>query len=323
MTTLGSLFDGIGSFPLAAQRCGIKTVWASEIDTYAILVTKRHFPNMKHLGDIIKINGAEIAPVDIITFGSPCQDLSIAGKRAGLDGERSGLFGEAIRIINEMRNATNGKYPSWVIWENVSGVLSSNNGLDFRAVIQSFIDTEIPMPNSGRWANAGLVRIGRCDLAWRILDAQYFGVPQRRRRIFLVADFAGERAAEILFKPESLRGDFAESGKARERITGNVGGGTGGASVFDCRGHGDGRIACTLTGDHQNRVTDYTAIIVSKYSVRRLTPLECERLMGYPDGWTGGLSDTQRYKTLGNSIAVPCAEYILEGIARRIIIENN
>lgn len=230
---LGSLFDGISGFPYSAQRHGITPVWASEIEPAAVSITKRHFPGMKHLGDITKINGAEIEPVDIITFGSPCQDLSVAGKRAGLDGARSGLFGEAIRIIDEMRSNTNAEYPRFAIWENVPGALSSGNGLDFKAVLQSFAGREIPMPDSGRWAGAGMVRGGRCDIAWRILDAQYWGVPQRRRRIFLIADFSGKCAAEILFKPESLRGNFAQSGTQGQETAGRAGNGVDRAAGFN------------------------------------------------------------------------------------------
>lgn len=227
---LGSLFDGIGGFPLAASRYGIEPVWASEIERIPVSITQRHFPQMKHLGDITKINGAEIEPVDIITFGSPCQDLSVAGARAGLAGARSGLFREAIRIIEEMRLATNGKYPTWAVWENVPGALSSCNGLDFRAVLRAFTDSEIPLPRDGRWSGAGMVRGGRCDIAWRVLDAQFWGVAQRRRRIFVVADFGGKRAAEILFKPEGLRGYFEAGREARESIAGIVGEGAAGAT---------------------------------------------------------------------------------------------
>jgi DNA (cytosine-5)-methyltransferase 1 len=219
---LGSLFDGIGGFPLSAQRHGIEPVWASEIEPFPIKVTQHHFPNMKHLGDITQINGAEIEPVDIITFGSPCQDLSVAGKREGLQGERSGLFMDAVRIIREMRRASGGEYPRFIVWENVPGAFSSNKGEDFRAVLSEIAETEIPMPRSGKWANAGMVRTERIDIAWRVLDAQYWGVPQRRRRIFLVADFGGQSAAEILFKPEGLRGDIAESGEARQGATTDV-----------------------------------------------------------------------------------------------------
>lgn len=158
--TLGSLFDGIGGFPFAATIVGIKPIWASEIDPACIAVTKNRFPDIEHLGSITDIDGAKIPPVDVITFGSPCQDLSVAGKQVGLDGERSGLFKEAIRIIYEMRSATNGKYPSFIIWENVPGAFSSNNGRDFRTVLEEITKTDIPMPSSGKWATAGVVRGG-------------------------------------------------------------------------------------------------------------------------------------------------------------------
>ena len=221
--TLGSLFDGIAGFPLSASHYGITTKWASEIESFPIRISSKHFPGMKHLGDITKINGAAIEPVDIISFGSPCQDMSVAGKRAGLEGSRSGLFMEAVRIIREMREATNGVYPRISIWENVPGAFSSNNGNDFRAVLEEITEAEIPIPKSGRWAEAGLVRGNGRSMAWRVLDAQYWGVPQRRKRIFLVADFRGECAGEILFEREGMSGNSAESGEAREEIATDVG----------------------------------------------------------------------------------------------------
>jgi len=218
--TLGSLFDGIGGFPLAAQRCGIKTVWASEIEPACIEITKRHFPRMEHLGDITKLNGGEIPPVDIISFGSPCQDLSTAGKQKGLSGERSGLFLDAVRIIYEMRRATNGRYPTFLVWENVSGAFSSNKGNDFRIVLEKITNTNIPMPKSGRWATAGMVRgcRGGASVAWRLVDSQYWGTPQRRKRIFLVGDFRAERSPEILFECESKLGYIETRRQERESI---------------------------------------------------------------------------------------------------------
>ena len=222
---LGSLFDGSGGFPLAGFLCDIEPVWASEIEPYPIAVTKSRFPYVKHLGDISKINGGEIEPVDIITFGSPCQDLSVAGKRAGLKHEgngddettRSGLFMEAVRIIKEMRRATNGKYPRWICWENVPGAFSSNKGEDFKIVLEEIIKVVEPtavMPEVPRfgWAYADSYVGNGWSLAYRVFDAQYWGVPQRRRRIYLVADFGSECAREILFEREGLRGYFAESG---------------------------------------------------------------------------------------------------------------
>lgn len=161
--TLGSLFDGIGGFPLAAERNGITPIWASEIEKYCILITKIRFPNMLHLGDITEINGKNLEPVDIITMGSPCQDLSIAGKQQGLVGKRSGLFFEGIRIVQEMQESTNGEYPRFLIWENVNGAIYSNKGYDFRIVLEEIAKTHIPIPNSGKWAGAGMVRSNKCE----------------------------------------------------------------------------------------------------------------------------------------------------------------
>ena len=372
---LMSLFDGSGGFPLAASLCGIDPVYASEVEPYPIAVTKSHFPNMKHLGDVGMINGADIEPVDIITFGSPCQDMSVAGKRAGLkhtavgDDEttRSGLFLETIRIIKEMRLATNGIYPRFAVWENVPGAFSSNRGEDFRLVLEEFIKISEPnavmpaVPQAG-WAYADCINGDGWSVAYRTFDAQYWGVPQRRRRIYLVADFRGGRAGEILFKREGLRGHTAQSGTQREEIARDIGNGTkaddravgvalekiilddqGGQQinvrsdgksstlraeahgnvhcvidlkplVYDTRGHGDGETVPTITGDLNNRVTDYTALCCEavpyllkirsgcegggkgplvqtdkavrvNYIVRRLTPTECARLQGFPDKW--------------------------------------
>lgn len=399
---------------------------------------------MKHLGDITKIHGDKIEPVDCITFGSPCQDLSIAGRRAGLAGERSGLFIEAVRIIKEMRSSTNGLHPTFAIWENVPGAFSSNGGEDFRAVLEELArveqpDVSIPRPSGrgGRWSKAGAIAGNGWSLAWRQLDAQYWGVPQRRKRIALVVDFGGQRAAEILFERTGVSGNPDESIKAWEAAPGSSqaspygrdrggesytlkirsgcsGGGKGALVqteksatistlqdqtlfqpvVYDARGNGDGKIAPTITGDHENRITDYTAIAIERQTfseqsfssykesgkcstlkakagnigngsecliaektsvavdvyngavtgdktatltckndgsssgllvaektirwiVRRLTPVECERLQGFPDGWTDigewvdskgkkhKYADSPRYKALGNSIALP------------------
>lgn len=241
--TMGSLFDGSGGFPLAAALNGIQPTWSSEIEPYPIKVTSKRFPGMKHYGDISTISGKELDPVDIITFGSPCQDMSTAGKRKGMvftckkckeeyditadidecprcgervEKTRSGLFVEAVRIIKEMREATNGKYPTFIIWENVPGAYSSNKGEDFRTVLEEICSVaddavSIPKPTSGKWLKAGEIVGDNHSIAWRTLDAQYWGVPQRRRRIYLVADFAGQRASEILFKSASLQRNLAES----------------------------------------------------------------------------------------------------------------
>ena len=236
---LGSLFDGSGGFPLAGSLCGITPVWASEVEPYPIAVTRSRFPDMKHLGDVSKVSGAEIEPVDIITFGSPCQDMSIAGKRAGIkhkgngdeETTRSGLFMEAVRIIKEMRVATNGEYPTFAVWENVPGAFSSNHGEDFRIVLEELIKIKEPsavMPAvpRGGWAYADCYIGDGWSLAYRVFDAQYWGVPQRRRRIYLVADFRGKCAGEILFKRQGLRGYFAESRTPREGIAADTERGT-------------------------------------------------------------------------------------------------
>ena len=337
---------------------------------------------MIHLGDITKIKGDNIPTVDVITFGSPCQDLSIAGKRAGLSGERSGLFMEAVRIIKEMREATNGEYPKYAVWENVPGAFSSNKGEDFRAVLEELARIKeagisIPRPDKSKWAKAGLITGDDWNIAWRAMDAQYWGVPQHRLRISLVLDLTGGRAGEILFEPESLRGHFAPGITPGQATAGTVENGTGTADrafTLKIRSgcEGGGITSPTMTGDHNRRVTDYTAITLQgdtvagadlyngtltgdkavtlttatgqggantgasviekiiRWIVRRLTPTECERLQGYPDGWTDLGSwidskgkthkpaDTPRYKALGNSIALPQWYYVLGGIADRL-----
>ena len=444
--TLGSLFDGSGGFPLAGVLNGMTPVWASEIEPYPLRVTAARFPGMKQLGDVTKIDGASIDPVDVITFGSPCQDLSVAGKQTGIhDGERSSLFFEAIRIIKEMRGATNGKYPRFAVWENVPGAFSSNKGADFRAVLQALCEVggeavPVPEPPKGKWAKAGCVVGDGYSLAWRVYDAQYWGVPQRRKRIYLVADFGSERAGEILFEREGVRGDSAQGGEAREGAADDAAGGTGGGchafditgvssnsyksptpdSCFkerdisrsldtfvgspecnqggtvvvcdciemnqtpdivypekartiaarhdsspcidrgqnvvslDCRNMvGNDGISGTLQAKNeggyslnfvnpvvydQQRIGQYgqtgTAstlmarlhkssanVVVDKdhrYIVRRLTPLECCRLQGFPDWWEDGAngSDSARYKMWGNGIALPCAADVMRRIAK-------
>ncbi len=373
---------------------------------------------MAHAGDVTQLHGGKLPPVDIVTFGSPCQGLSMAGQRRGLADERSGLFMEAIRIIDEMREATHGEYPRFALFENVPGALSSAGGRDFAAVLQAFTKAQIPMPYSGRWANAGMVRGVGVDLAWCVYDAQYFGTAQRRRRLFLVCDFAGKCAGEILFVPKSLRGYFEAGGTPRQGLAAfaesgpDTAGGEivvlndqGGASLTVERSgisptlrsqtHGNlpvvaagfdlqqitsktnrstlrpvqptlcetgqphvltmatgqanaevlADIAPTLNCNHEQPLlvhpqiagtlcasgaglsrpagmgseTDFCITSYADLIVRRLTPLECERLQGFPDFWTeqgGGrnISDTSRYQMLGNSIAVPCVAYIMQGI---------
>lgn len=449
--TLGSLFDGSGGFPLAGTLHGIVPVWASEIEPFPIRVTKLRFPDMKHLGSVTDINGAEIDPVDIITFGSPCQDLSIAGKQAGIhDGERSNLFFEAVRIIKEMRNhdretgrADIDLRPRFAVWENVPGAFSSNKGADFQAVLQALCEVQggaavsVPMPSKGKWTSAGCIVGNGWSVAWRVYDAQYWGVPQRRKRIYLVADFASEHAGEILFESEGVSGDSEQGREAGERAAEHVAGCscgsgvdlyngclTGKPNIVCCQntgrgwwkesdiattlrtpsGGGDGamnaNVVCTIastcvnaettdgsisptllnragTGGNQLPIIvfpidqhqqdgrfellDETSPIPTggnntpmclcagngqlhnitmqetsntldtmhdqqivvypgefeqkhkKYMVRRLTPVECARLQGFPDWWCDGAngSDSAQYKMWGNGIALPCAADVI------------
>lgn len=223
--TLGSLFDGSGGFPLGGVLAGITPIWASEIEPFPIRVTTARFPNMKHYGDITTINGSELEPVDIISFGSPCQNLSVAGKREGLDGDRSSLFYEAIRIIKEMREATNGKYPRYIVWENVPGAFSSNKGEDFKAVLTEICkvkDEQVSISKPSKWENAGRIMGDGYSVAWRLLDAQYWGVPQRRQRIYLVADFDGGSAGKILFESEGLSGYSAQGFKSWQNAANGI-----------------------------------------------------------------------------------------------------
>lgn len=229
--TLGSLFDGSGGFPLAGVMAGIEPVWASEIEPFPIRVTTKRIPQMKHYGDVSALDGGKIEPVDVITFGSPCQNLSLAGNRSGLDGEKSSLFFEAIRVIKEMRSETNGQYPRWIVWENVPGAFSSNKGRDFKAVLDAVCSVKdetasVPEPAEGKWTAAGEIVADDYSIAWRVLDAQYHGVPQRRKRIFLVADFNGGSAGKILFESESVPWHTPPGFREGQEATGDIGEGT-------------------------------------------------------------------------------------------------
>lgn len=379
--TLGSLFDGSGGFPLGAILCGITPVWAAEVEPYPIKVTKTRIPFMKHLGNVTDIDGAKIEPVDIITFGSPCQDLSISGKREGLQGNRSGLFHEAMRIVKEMRIATNGEKPRYIVWENVTGAFSSNKGEDFRVVLETIMqakDETFTVPRPEKWNGSGCIVADSLSLAWRTFDAQYWGVPQRRKRIYLVADFDGERAGKILFEQEGLRGnssksvqkwkDLTESSRRSTDLSSEyqmtlfenhgrdtrynelknacspltVALGTGGnnqplVTTYDVRftsegtknaranvyetdvsrtistggtspeaNHGGVVIVSSFSQDAFDKYTEsnvsatlkssggsygggsemiITTTCKPKYTVRKLTPVECARLQGFPDWW--------------------------------------
>lgn len=428
--TLGSLFDGSGGFPLGGLLSGITPVWASEIEPFPIRVTTKRLPFMKHYGDVSRMDGGKIEPVDIITFGSPCQDMSIAGRREGLDGSRSSLFYEAVRIVKEMRCATDGRYPRYIVWENVPGAFSSNKGADFQSVLEEICSAKgykIDPARPAKWPAAGEIVADDFSLAWRVFDAQYWGVPQRRKRIYLVHDFGSGRAGQILFECESLLGyhpagggtaegntadlenstagtdcgglaedaggqltlDFGRTAdriyiNAKQSVTlmGRAGGGGGKTGLYllpvytiigniigrTAKSGGNGKgfdtdISPTLTTADRHAIAypeNLTAFTQSgyaefkegvgtlkksrgaagggsetlvvqtikkiaqavKYRVRRLTPLECERLDGFPDGWTQygasgkEMSDNARYMALGNSIAAPCAERVFIGICK-------
>lgn len=247
--TLGSLFDGSGGFPLGGLISGITPLWASEIEPFPIRVTTKRMPWIKHYGDVSAISGVDLPPVDIITFGSPCQDMSVAGKRAGLNGSRSNLFYEAIRIVKEMRCKTNGKYPRFVVWENVQGAFSSNKGEDFRAVLESLCKIKrenyaMPEPPNGKWDNAGCIMGEDFSLAWRLFDAQYWGVPQRRKRIYLVADFDGGSSGKILFESEGVSGYTPQGFRSWQGAAGGAEESTGTSSLC-LNDHGGSRMDVT------------------------------------------------------------------------------
>lgn len=316
--TLGSLFDGIGGFPYAASFYGIRPLWASEIIPECISVTQKHFPEMEHVGDITKLYGGTLPPVDIITFGSPCQDLSVAsGKRLGLAGERSGLFLEAVRIIREMQEATNGEYPKFALWENVPGALSSSSRRDFKAVLEAFTEAEVPIPGSGRWANAGMVRGRGADLAWCVYDAQYFGTAQRRRRIFLIADFRGQRSGEILFVPKSLSGYFAAGGTPRQGPAAYAQSGAGTAGAGDVIPAISMRIRCGCEGGGKGPLLqiEKSGTLATGNDQYLFAPKDAVEILNDQGGDSlcvekGGVSPTLRSQTHGN---LPITAYAIQG----------
>ena len=302
--TLGSLFDGSGSFPMMGMLSGIVPVWKSEIEPFPIAVTEKRLPFVKHLGDINCINGAEIEPVDIITFGSPCTDLSVAGKRQGLNAERSGLFFQAVRIIKEMRGATNGKYPRFAVWENVTGAFSSNGGEDFRCVLEEFCkikDTDLSVPKPEKWTKAGEIMGENFSIAYRTFDAQYWGVPQRRMRIYLVADFDGGCASKILFESEGMSGYSAESFIAWQetsRSFGNCSEETGSGLMFenhsqDTRYTGPLNVAQTVSATYGTGGNNQPFVVESA-----VVPATLKIRCGHGNGGRGALIQKNKSATL-------------------------
>ncbi len=310
------LFAGAGGMSLGLETAGWRCVAHAEIEPHARAVLRHHWPDVPLYGDVTELDGTQFRGVTMVTGGSPCQDLSIAGKRAGMtegSGTRSSLFFEQVRIWNESE-------APYILWENVYGAFSSNAGRDFAAVLSALVGATVPVPSDG-WVRAGVVAGPAGVAAWRTLDAQYFGVPQRRRRVFVLGvRGGGVDPAEVLSLAESLSGHLAASGEAREGVAADAG--AGAAITFDARGNGDGDVVNTMAGDHQNRVTDYTALVVRDIIgvPRRLTPVECERLMGWPDQHTAhgiteagkpyALAGTARYKLCGNGIASPVTAWI-------------
>lgn len=312
---------GIGGFDLAAQRQGIETLWQSEVDKQAVGVLMRHFPHVAQVGDIHGIQAGNVAPVDILVGGTPCQNLSMSGDRKGLSGEKSRLFWEFVRCVKELR-------PALVIWENVASALSANAGRDFHAILAAFHEC------------------GARDIAWRVLDSQYCGVPQRRRRVFLIIDFRGERAGQILLEPSSAYGNLPAGIEAPENPSPTLGTSNRGdgaqypttaqtlTTANNRYNHDDTyvtvgaaqenpRISGTLaaSGAGGNRASgqanEFDFVVKdAAMQVRRLTPVEWERLQGFPSQWTEymadgtPLADTPRYRMIGNAVTVNVLEWI-------------
>lgn len=350
------MFAGVGGIDIGLDATGMECLFQVEIDSNCQQTLSYHWPDVPKFGDIKDVSGYDLPFVDVITFGSPCQDLSVAGKRAGLEGEKSGLFHEAVRIIKEMREKSNGQYPKWSIWENVVGALSTNNGADFGQVLWEMDEA------------------GACFSEWAVLDAQHFGVPQRRRRVFLVSCFDPTIAArcpqKILPVKEGSSRNFEKSGKKREENSREIASslrssGQGGISssieenlavkTTDINAYrmtafgeyADDDTASTIKSRDYKDATDLVigfshtqgldpqasqvawptlraeggghAVSIRQY-VRRLTPIECERLMGWPDNHTlyradGKLnSDSSRYRMCGNGVASPVIKWIIDQI---------
>jgi len=296
----GSLFAGIGGLDLGLERAGFKIIWQVERDKFCQQVLRTHWPGVTLYDDVREVGRKNLIPVDLIAGGFPCQDLSIAGKRAGLDGERSNLWYEFARIIDELA-------PAWVLIENVPGLLSSRRGNDLRIILQWLVER-------------------RYGVAWRVLDSQYFGLAQQRKRVFIVGSLGNMCAAQVLFESACVCGNPPPGRKARQNSSRHLApclraSGCGTARMGDARGQ-DPVVAMTLNA--KNRIDGESETFIpgkfthtsrgfnQKWVVRRLTPTECERLQGFPDGWTAcaGLTDSARYRILGNAVSVPVAEWI-------------
>lgn len=344
----GSLFSGAGGMDLGLEAAGLAVRWQAEIDPWASKVLDRHWPEVPNLGDVQGIDGAVLPPVDVLAFGSPCQDLSVAGQRSGLDGKKSHLFFEATRIVREMREATNGQYPAWVVWENVVGALSSSEGRDFGTVLDELADA------------------GALVIEWRVLDARWFGVPQRRRRVFVVAGFSArdDDGPPILADIKGVYRNPSSSGASGQTVTALTATGVGTCGADDNQaqaGHLVPLIESGTSARHGSRfggeeMSSLVPLAVSEnqrgevnltpyfrqittgggkpgqgypaalhetpdgLAVRKLTPRECERLMGWPDDhtrWTPEgqeIADVHRYRMCGNGVVAEVAKYVAKQV---------
>ena len=278
----GSLFSGVGGFDLGFEAAGWRCAWMVEIDPVCQSVLRRHWPDVPKFLDVRDCGAANLTPVDAIVFGSPCQDLSVAGLRAGFEGERSGLFHEAIRIIRELR-------PTWAVWENVPGALASVRGRDFGAALDALADS------------------GALDICWRVLDGQFWGVAQRRRRVFVVADFRGERAGEVLFESEGVRRDSAAGGTSREGVAGTPGTGSPhrGFGTGELDGHGD---VCPVVGTQRSgqRGTDdpdRQTFVVKGAAIGRNPAAGPQRGEVLADGTCYTLNATEQHAVLSGAVS--------------------
>lgn len=391
----GSLCSGIEAASVAWETLGWQPAWFAEIEPFPCAVLSHHWPHVPNHGDMTQLvgkilNGSIEAP-DVLVGGTPCQAFSVAGLRGSFDDERGNLTLVLIRILDaiDFIRARNGQPPCILVWENVPGVLNTKDNA-FGCFLGGLAGEDMPLvPVWQKWANAGCVLGHKRRIAWRILDAQYFGVPQRRRRVFLVASAGSASPAEILFERQGEAGDFGAGAETREDpaafIEGSFGtyrqsavGGTvkasGGASqggsetllvvhgrqapctsdkafTLDCQHNGNTNVVCihgnTIgrqlhnggngTGAIQDG-TSYTLTATDRHAisdglqVRRLTPVECERLQGFPDNhtqipWRGKPAeecpDSPRYKAIGNSMAVPVMRFIGKRIQHEITDSTN
>jgi len=351
-----SLFSGIEAASVAWQPLGWQSVAFAEVSPFPCAVLAHHYPDVPNLGDVNAISAAQIAglgPIDVVVGGSPCQDVSVAGRRNGLLGARSGLFYEQWRLFNAARTHCGAR---WLVWENVPGIFSSHRGRDFACVVGTLAGCRLAVPEDG-WQTEGVALGSAGLLEWAVLDAQWFGVAQRRRRVFAVLDTGNwDDRPPILLEPESLRGDCKTRPAAGEKRTATLAQNTADSRpnpfghratpgdvdvkndcVYQQLSFGEyveTKVASTLTSHDSKYATD---LVLSTppgsevSSVRRLTPRECERLQGFPDDYTriawqgkpaSQCPDSLRYQSLGNSMAVPVMRWIGQQIQAAVSVSS-